>query len=61
MPNVAEQPQPAVEAFDEKQFYLDEFRGRTLLFSIPVRSWSATATTSAWPPWRASCSPTTRA
>ena len=36
MPNVAEQPQPAVEALDEKQFYLDEFRGRTLLFSIPV-------------------------
>ena len=36
MPNVAEQPQPAVEAFDEKQFYLDEFRGRTLLFSIPI-------------------------
>ncbi len=36
MRNVAEQPQPAVEAFDEKQFYLDEFRGRTLLFSIPV-------------------------
>jgi amino-acid N-acetyltransferase len=36
MPNVAEQPQSAVEAFDEKQFYLDEFRGRTLLFSIPV-------------------------
>ena len=36
MPNVAERPQPAAEAFDEKQFYLDEFRGRTLLFSIPV-------------------------
>ena len=25
-----------VEAFDEKQFYLDEFRGHTLVFSIPV-------------------------
>jgi N-acetylglutamate synthase-like GNAT family acetyltransferase len=36
MPNVAEKPQPAIEAFDEKQFYLDEFRGHTLLFSIPV-------------------------
>lgn len=36
MPNVAERSQPAVEAFDEKQFYLDEFRGHTLLFSIPV-------------------------
>jgi N-acetylglutamate synthase-like GNAT family acetyltransferase len=36
MPNVAERPQAAVEAFDEKQFYLDEFRGRTLLFSIPA-------------------------
>ena len=27
---------PIVEVFDEKQFYLDEFRGRTLLFSVPV-------------------------
>jgi len=37
MPKVAERPRPpALEAFDEKQFYLDEFRGHTLLFSIPV-------------------------
>lgn len=27
---------PFVEAFDEKQFYLDEFRGHTLLFAVPA-------------------------
>ncbi len=26
----------AIEAFDEKQFYLDEFRGRTLLLTVPA-------------------------
>jgi len=26
----------AIEAFDEKQFYLDEFRGRTLLLTLPT-------------------------
>ncbi len=36
MPSPAEKPLPIVEAFDEKQFYLDEFRGHTLLFSVPV-------------------------
>jgi len=36
MPSPAEKPLPVVEAFDEKQFYLDEFRGHTLLFSIPL-------------------------
>lgn len=31
-------PPPALpaESFDEQQFYLDEFRGRTLLFAIPL-------------------------
>src|SRR2546430_10645996 len=36
MPSPAEKPLAVVERFDEKEFYLDEFRGRTLLFSIPV-------------------------
>lgn len=36
MQSSAEQPLLSVEAFDEKQFYLDEFRGRTLLFCISV-------------------------
>lgn len=36
MPIPAEKPLPIVETFDEKQFYLDEFRGHTLLFCIPV-------------------------
>lgn len=36
MVRVATQTLPVVEAFDEKQFYLDEFRGRTLLFAIPA-------------------------
>ncbi len=37
MPDPAEKALPAAEeAFDEKQFYLDEFRGRTLLFLIPA-------------------------
>ena len=36
MSSPAEKPLPTSEAFDEKQFYLDEFRGRTLLFSIPI-------------------------
>jgi N-acetylglutamate synthase-like GNAT family acetyltransferase len=30
----APQPTRAVESFGEKQFYLDEFRGRTLLFAL---------------------------
>jgi len=34
MSSAAEKPVQIVEAFDEKQFYLDEFRGRTLLFSL---------------------------
>jgi N-acetylglutamate synthase-like GNAT family acetyltransferase len=36
MPSPAEKPLAVVERFDEKEFYLDEFRGHTLLFSIPV-------------------------
>ena len=36
MASPAEKPLPAVEAFDEKQFYLDEFRGHTLLLSVPL-------------------------
>ena len=36
MASPAERPLPIVEAFDEKQFYLDEFRGHTLLFAIPA-------------------------
>jgi amino-acid N-acetyltransferase len=36
MSRPAQKPLPPGEAFDEKQFYLDEFRGRTLLFAIPV-------------------------
>lgn len=35
MATPAERPAASVEAFDEKQFYLDEFRGKTLLLSIP--------------------------
>ena len=34
MASPAERRLPIVEAFDEKQFYLDEFRGHTLLFAI---------------------------
>jgi N-acetylglutamate synthase-like GNAT family acetyltransferase len=34
MASLAERSLPIVEAFDEKQFYLDEFRGHTLLFAI---------------------------
>ena len=34
MATPAERALPSVEAFDEKQFYLDEFRGHTLLFSL---------------------------
>jgi N-acetylglutamate synthase-like GNAT family acetyltransferase len=37
MASPAERPLLLVEAFDEKQFYLDEFRGRTLLFAIPAK------------------------
>lgn len=33
MPQTARRPSP-IDAFDEKQFYLDEFRGRTLLFAV---------------------------
>ena len=36
MPIPVEKHRPSVEAFDEQQFYLDEFRGRTLLFAMPV-------------------------
>jgi amino-acid N-acetyltransferase len=36
MASPAERPVTPVEAFDEKQFYLDEFRGHTLLFAIPA-------------------------
>src|SRR5262245_17774460 len=36
MPTPAEERLPPEGAFDEQQFYLDEFRGRTLLFAIPV-------------------------
>lgn len=35
MATAAQKPSVSVEAFDEKQFYLDEFRGKTLLLSIP--------------------------
>jgi len=34
MASLAQRPLPIVEAFDEKQFYLDEFRGHTLLFAV---------------------------
>ncbi len=36
MPSLAEKPLPIIESFDEKQFYLDEFRGHTLLFALPL-------------------------
>ena len=36
MPIPAEKPLPIIEDFDEKEFYLDEFHGHTLLFSVPV-------------------------
>ena len=36
MSSPAERTALPVEAFDEKQFYLDEFRSRTLLFSLAV-------------------------
>ncbi len=36
MASPTERPLPIVETFDEKQFYLDEFRGHTLLFLIPA-------------------------
>jgi N-acetylglutamate synthase-like GNAT family acetyltransferase len=36
MPSPAEKPLPIIETFDEKEFYLDEFRGHTLLFSVPL-------------------------
>ncbi len=35
MGTAAQKSAPQVESFDEKQFYLDEFRGKTLLFAIP--------------------------
>jgi N-acetylglutamate synthase-like GNAT family acetyltransferase len=38
MPNAAEKPLPIIETFDEKEFYLDEFRGHTLLFSVPLEA-----------------------
>ncbi len=36
MVRAAEKPLTVVEPFDEKQFYLDEFRSKTLLFSVPA-------------------------
>lgn len=36
MPSPIEKVVQIVESFDEKQFYLDEFRGRTLVFSVPI-------------------------
>src|SRR5574340_54781 len=36
MASPVEKSAALVESFDEKQFYLDEFRGRTLVFSIPL-------------------------
>jgi amino-acid N-acetyltransferase len=36
MPSPAEKPLTIVETFDEKEFYLEEFRGHTLLFSVPL-------------------------
>jgi len=43
MPSPAERRLPIVEAFDEKQFYLDEFRGHTLLFAIAAEELSREA------------------
>jgi len=40
MASAAEKTLPLVETFDEKQFYLDEFRGHSLVFSIPVEELS---------------------
>lgn len=34
---------PPAASFDEQQFYLDEFRGRTLLFAIPFEEFAAEA------------------
>ena len=34
---------PVVESFDEKQFYLDEFRGHTLLFALAAEDLTGTA------------------
>jgi len=36
MASPVEKTAPLIESFDEKQFYLDEFRGRTLVFSVPL-------------------------
>lgn len=38
-------PHPVLpaESFDEQQFYLDEFRGRTLLFAVPLEEFAADA------------------
>ncbi len=36
MVRAAEKPLTVVEPFDEKQFYLDEFRSKTLLLSVPA-------------------------
>jgi N-acetylglutamate synthase-like GNAT family acetyltransferase len=36
MPMPAKLPVSSTQRFDEKEFYLDEFRGRTLLFSVPA-------------------------
>lgn len=40
MASPAEMTLQLIESFDEKQFYLDEFRGHTLVFSIPVEELS---------------------
>lgn len=40
MASPAEKTPALIESFDEKQFYLDEFRGHTLVFSIPIEELS---------------------
>lgn len=43
MPSPVEKAAPNVESFDEKQFYLDEFRGRTLVFCMAIEELSQDA------------------
>lgn len=40
MQSPAEKTLPIIESFDEKQFYLDEFRGHTLVFSLALEELS---------------------
>jgi N-acetylglutamate synthase-like GNAT family acetyltransferase len=40
MQSPAEKALPIIESFDEKQFYLDEFRGHTLVFSVALEELS---------------------